>query len=474
MDKPTRAQVEGRSVTKELEVGLKIETVLPDGIGEALGLVPGDLLEAINEQPIRDAIDYRFHLGEEDIEVQIRRGSDVFIFEIEKDIEDDLGVEFEEMPILKCDNKCVFCFLHQMPKGMRKTLYYQDDDYRLSFLHGAYVTLTNLSDEEFKRIINQRLNPMYISVHATDPTLRAELLGRKDPTPVLDRIDVLAKEGIRMHTQVVLCPGVNDGQALKQTIFDLAERHPHIESVGVVPLGLTKFRKNLPELTPVSIADAETVIKQVTQWQDGYKKKYGTRFVYLGDEFYLKAGQPIPSPEAYDGFPLVENGIGMVRRFVDAFDDQIEVLENMESAPYTFVLVTGMLGQQFLAPMVERLNQIPWISARLVTVANRFLGEGITVSGLLTGADIADAVQKAGVTETDHVLLPPNCVNHNGLFLDDLTPANLSSQLGCSVYVGTYDLVESIQNAIDGISECPIMGSEEVAHPYISSHQVDV
>jgi len=474
MDKPTRAQVEGRPVTKALEVGLKIETVLPEGIGDALGLLPGDLLEEINGQPIRDAIDYRFHLGEEDIEVQIRRGSDVFIFEIEKDIEDDLGVEFEEMPILKCDNKCVFCFLHQMPKGMRKTLYYQDDDYRLSFLHGAYVTLTNLSDEEFERIINQRLNPMYISVHATDPTLRAELLGRKDPTPVLDRIDVLAKEGIRMHTQVVLCPGVNDGQALKQTIFDLAARHPHIESVGVVPLGLTKYRKNLPELTPVSVSDAEAAIEQVSQWQGVYKKKFGTRFVYLGDEFYLKAGQPIPPPAAYDGFPLVENGIGMVRRFVDAFEDQIDVLENMESPQQTFVLVTGMLGQQFLAPMVARLNQISWIAARLVAVPNRFLGEGITVSGLLTGADIADAVQKSGVTETDLVLLPPNCVNHNGLFLDDLTPANLSNQLGGSVYVGTYDLVESIQNAIDGISECPITGSEEVAHPYISSHQVDV
>lgn len=474
MDKPTRAQVEGRSVTKVLEVGLKIESVLPESMGEALGLLPNDILEAINGQPIRDAIDYRFHLGEEDIEVQIRRGSDVFIFEIEKDIEDDLGVEFEEMPILKCDNKCVFCFLHQMPKGMRKTLYYQDDDYRLSFLHGAYVTLTNLSDEEFERIINQRLNPMYISVHATDPTLRAELLGRKDPTPVLDRIDVLAKEGIRMHTQVVLCPGVNDGQALKQTIFDLAARHPHIESVGVVPLGLTKFRKNLPDLTPVSVSDAEMAIAQVTEWQNIYKKKFGTRFVYLGDEFYLKAGQPIPSPVAYDGFPLVENGIGMVRRFMDAFEDQVHVLEDMDVPKQTFVLVTGMLGQQFLAPMVERLNRISWISVRLVPVANRFLGEGITVSGLLTGADIRDAVKATGVTASEQVLLPPNCVNHNGLFLDDLTPADLNEQLGCSVYVGTYDLIESIQNAMDGISECPIMGSEEVAHPYISSHQVDV
>jgi putative radical SAM enzyme (TIGR03279 family) len=474
MDKPTRAQVEGRPTTRELEVGLRIETILPEGIGEAIGLMPNDVLECINDEPIRDAIDYRFHLGNEDIEVQIRRGADVFIFEIEKDLEDDLGLEFEEMPILKCDNKCVFCFLHQMPKGMRKTLYYQDDDYRLSFLHGAYVTLTNLSDEEFERIIDQRLNPMYISVHATDPTLRAELLGRKDPTPVLNRIDVLAQEGIRMHTQVVLCPGVNDGQALKQTIFDLADRHPHIESVGVVPLGLTKYRKNLPELTPVSVSDAQAAIAQITQWQALFQKQFGARFVYLGDEFYLKAGINIPAPGAYDGFPLVENGIGMVRRFIDAFDDQVEVLEQMDVPPQQFVLVTGVLGQQFLAPMVDRLNQIPWISARLVPVVNTFLGEGITVSGLLTGADIQNAVQEVGVDKNEFVLLPPNCVNHNGLFLDDLTPTNLTDHLKCSVVVGTYDLVETLQNALDGISMCPIMGSQEVAHPYISSHQVDV
>jgi putative radical SAM enzyme (TIGR03279 family) len=473
MDKPTRAQVEGRPTTRQLEVGLRIEAVVPDGLGEAIGLLRNDVLERINGEPIHDAIDYRFHLGEEEIEVQIRRGSDLFLFEIEKDLDDDLGVEFEEMPILKCDNKCVFCFLHQMPKGMRKTLYYQDDDYRLSFLHGAYVTLTNLSDEEFQRIINQRLNPMYISVHATDPTLRAELLGRKDPTPVLDRIDILAGEGIRMHTQVVLCPGINDDQALKQTIFDLAERHPHIESVGVVPLGLTKFRKNLPELRPITAADAQNAIAQVAEWQGIFRKRFRSRFVYLGDEFYLKAGQPIPEPKAYDGFPLVENGIGMVRRFVDSFAEQIDRLAALAAPNSRFVLVTGVLGKQFLGPMTAQLNQVPWVSARLVPIVNRYLGEGITVSGLLTGEDIREGLLSEGVDADEIVLLPPNCVNHNGLFLDDLTPDDLAKSLGCSVLVGSYDLVQSIENALDGISECPMMGSEEVAHPYISSHQVD-
>ena len=239
-----------------------------------------------------------------------------------------------------------------------------------------------------------------------------------------------------------------------------------------MPLGLTKYRKNLPELTPVSIADAQTAIAQVTEWQALFNKKFGYRFVYLGDEFYLKSGVPIPDPVAYDGFPLVENGIGMVRRFIDAFEEQFDVLDALDAPPQRFVLATGMLGRQFLEPMVERLNQISWISARLVPVTNQFLGDGITVSGLLTGGDIRDAIGR--VDDGEIVLLPPNCVNHNGLFLDDLTPDDLAKSLGGSVLVGTYDLVETIQNAMDGISECPAMGSEEVAHPYISSHQVDV
>ncbi|MDP6038150.1 MAG: DUF512 domain-containing protein, partial [Candidatus Latescibacteria bacterium] len=346
------ARVEGRPTIENVASGLEIRVIHPDGIGEAIGLLPGDMVETINGQLIRDPIDYRFHLGEEDIEVAIRRGEDRFLFEIEKDPEDDLGVDFEDMSILKCDNQCVFCFLHQMPKGMRKTLYYQDDDYRLSFLHGAYVTLTNLSEEEFQRIIDQRLSPMYISVHATDPTLRAELLGRRQETPVLDRIDILANHGIQMHTQVVLCPGINDGQALKETVFDLAERHPHVESVGVVPLGLTKFRKNLPELDPVTPSDAEKAIAQVIEWQKLFQQRLGERFVFLGDEMFLLTGQPIPKKSDYEGFPLLENGIGMFRRFVDSFRQEVSDLEQIESATKRFVLVTGMLGTHFLEEMV--------------------------------------------------------------------------------------------------------------------------
>ena len=470
MDIIKGARVEGRRGIERVEAGLQIRFVHPDGIGDAMGLRPGDVLESINGQPVRDPIDYRFYMGDEDVLIAVRRGDERFLFEIKKEIDDDLGVDFEDMPILKCDNKCVFCFLHQMPKGLRKTLYYQDDDYRLSFLHGAYVTLTNLSKAEFQRIIDQKLSPMYISVHATDPLLRAELLGRRRATPVLDRIDTLGAHGIKMHAQVVLCPGINDGHALKQTIFDLAARHPQVVSVGVVPLGLTKFRKNLPVLNPVTSADAGRAIRQITAWQAVLKPRLGTRFVYLGDEMYLMAGQPVPPKPEYEGFPLVENGIGMVRRFVDGFDDRIEELEALALPPHCFALVTGVLGARFLDAIVERLNRISWISARVVPVVNRFLGEGITVSGLLSGGDIVRAL--ADVERDETVLLPPNCLNHNGLFLDDLTLDDLVQRVRCPVVVGTYDLVETIHKAVSGASTALHPHMEDVAHPYISPHQL--
>lgn len=470
MDIIKGARVEGRRGIERVEAGLQIRFVHPDGIGDAMGLRPGDVLESINGQPVRDPIDYRFYMGDEDVVTAVRRGDERFLFEIEKEIDDDLGVDFEDMPILKCDNKCVFCFLHQMPKGLRKTLYYQDDDYRLSFLHGAYVTLTNLSKAEFQRIIDQKLSPMYISVHATDPLLRAELLGRRRATPVLDRIDTLGVHGIKMHAQVVLCPGINDGHALKQTIFDLAARHPQVVSVGVVPLGLTKFRKNLPVLNPVTSADAGRAIRQITAWQAVLKPRLGTRFVYLGDEMYLMTGQPVPPKPEYEGFPLVENGIGMVRRFVDGFDDRIEELEALALPPHCFALVTGVLGTRFLDAIVERLNRISWISARVVPVVNRFLGEGITVSGLLSGGDIVRAL--ADVERDETVLLPPNCLNHNGLFLDDLTLDDLVQRVRCPVVVGTYDLVETIHKAVSGASTALHPHGEDVAHPYISPHQL--
>ena len=274
--------------------GLNVKTVDPSGIGASIGILPGDMVEQINGENLRDPIDYRFLISDEVLHLRVRRGSETWVAEIEKDFDDDLGIVFEDMDILKCDNACVFCFLHQMPKGMRRSLYYQDDDYRLSFLHGAYVTLTNLSEPEFNRIIDQRLSPIYISVHATQPDLRGRLLGRRGPDDVLPRIERLASKGIQIHTQVVLCPGLNDGDHLKQTVFDLARWHPHVASVGIVPVGLTRYRKNLPRLDPVTPPLANQYISITEGWQSSFRRRLGTNFVYVSDEFFLMSGSEIP------------------------------------------------------------------------------------------------------------------------------------------------------------------------------------
>jgi putative radical SAM enzyme (TIGR03279 family) len=472
MQDAVRHSVEGLPQVDSIELGVWVEAVLAGGIGESVGILPGDVIERINSHPVSDPIDYRFHIGEEEVEVHLRRDDEVLILDIEKDSDDDLGITLGDMPILKCNNKCVFCFLHQMPKGLRKTLYYQDDDYRLSFLHGAYVTLTNLSEEEFQRVIDQRLSPMYISVHATDPALRGELLGRSEAVEVMDRIAFLAEHNIQMHAQVVLCPGMNDGEHLKRTVFDLAAQYPHVESVGVVPLGLTRFRKNLPDLSPVTPQVARTCLDQVSEWQSLFKTRLGVNFVYLGDEFYLQSKCDLPLQSHYDGFPLVENGVGMVRRFIDFFEAGYADLKDLKFEPVKVALVTSVLGNAFVGPMSDRLNEVPWLTALPVEVQNTFFGSGITVSGLLTGADILKALKD--VPEgLGNVLLPPNCVSHHGLFLDDMTPEELSKTLGCNVFVGTYNLIESILMVANGdpVSHAPVAARTD-DHPYISSHQM--
>ncbi len=465
-------QVEGLPQVDEAVVGLGVENVADGGIGQAVGIQPGDIIEFINGEPVRDPIDYRFHVAEETVKVVLRRGDDVIVVDIEKETDDDLGVTLADMPIIKCNNKCVFCFLHQMPRKMRKTLYYQDDDYRLSFLHGAYVTLTNLSEAEFLRIVEQRLSPMYISVHATDPELRATLLGRAEPVDVMERIGFLASHNIQMHAQVVLCPGLNDRHHLKRTVFDLAQWYPAVESVGIVPLGLTRFRQNLPRLDPVTPEVAVECLDLAAAWQRRLHRRFGVNFVYLGDEFYLMAGRKIPDAPHYDGFPLVENGVGMVRRFVDRFEAGVSALESENCGRFSMTLVTSVLGAEFIRPMAERLNRIPWLTVHVVEVRNRFLGEGITVSGLLTGKDMMDALKRQW-RETDMVILPPNCVSHHGLFLDDLTPADLENALNCQVCVGTYDLVDTAMRVARGDARAGVDDDQmSMPHPYILPHQV--
>jgi len=460
-----RTVLEGAAIVDSLEVGLVVKTVTPGTLGEELGLEPGDTIVAVGGKPVRDAIDFRFMFGEEGVELSVQRSQERLIFEIEKDPDEDLGVAFEDMDILKCDNKCVFCFLHQMPKKLRKTLYYQDDDYRLSFLHGAYITLTNLSDEEFDRIVTQRLSPMYVSVHATDPDVRGHLLGRRGASDVMGRLDYLIEQSIQIHTQVVLCPGINDGSQLDRTIRDLADRYPAVESLGVVPLGLTKFRQNLPDLAPITSRDCERALEQIHAHQDRFLSELGTRFVYAGDEFYLQRGTPPPEADRYDGFPLLENGIGMVRRFLDDFESGYPTVVSHRPSE-TITVVTGALGDIFIRPMADRLSTLDGLTVNVVPIQNDFLGQGITVSGLLAGEDIL--AQLKGRELGGRILLPPNCVNHDGILLDDVTPADLSKALGANVEVGSYSLVDTIL----GDEHRSHAKKPGIDHPYIASHQV--
>ena len=331
-----------------------------------------------------------------------------------------------------------------MPKGMRRSLYFEDDDFRLSFLHGSYVTLTNVRESDIDRIIEQGLTPQYISVHATDPELRQVMLGRTKATvDINERLGKLADNGIEMHTQVVVCPGWNDGPHLERTVTDLAAYYPAVRSVALVPVGLTDHRDKLVQLDPVTPAKAAEYAATAEAWGSQFKARFGERFVYAADELFLLTGRPLPEASYYDAFPQLENGIGMVRSFLDAWASASKRLPVRTAEAMRIGLLTGRLAERILAPLVARLNAIENVQIDLLPVDNDFFGHGITVSGLLTGRDMAARVRDG--IQRDLVLLPPNCVNGEGLTLDDMTVPQLAEEVGIPLAVGGYDLVESLE-----------------------------
>ena len=322
---------------------------------------------------------------------------------------------------------------------MRKEIYLKDEDYRLSFLHGSYITLSDLSENDMQRIVAQRLSPLYISVHSTSTPVRLKLLGRAKDDRLRDVMDRLLGAGIEMHCQIVVCPGINDGDVLERTILELMKRFPRILSVAVVPVGLTRHRDGLPPIKPVEGDSARGIIGLVGGLHDRSARETGSGFVYCADELFLRAGFDIPGAGYYDGFPQYENGVGMVRRFIDDTADMERRLSGRLKRTGEFVLVTGMSMGPLLDDFARRASAVPGISARVVTVANDFYGESITVSGLLTGGDIGRAL--AGTQKNEIVVLPPNCLNNDGVFLDDMEPGDLAESLGTEVIVGDYDPV---------------------------------
>jgi putative radical SAM enzyme (TIGR03279 family) len=435
--------------------GVVVATVRARTPAAAGGLRPGDRILAVNGHAMRDAIDFRFHGGDERLDLRVERDGASRALRLARRPGADLGLELEAPhagEITTCANKCVFCFIHQLPKGMRRSLYVKDDDFRLSFLHGNYITLTDLDEAELERIVEQRLSPLYVSVHATDPALRHELLGRpRVDTEILPRLERLAKAGIRMHAQIVLCPGLNDGPHLERTVRELAPLHPHVATTAVVPVGLTRHRERLPSLRTLTDDEARALVASVAAWQDELRARLGSRFVFLGDEVYLQAGAPLPEADAYEGFPVAEDGIGLVRRFEDGVAGALR-RRRAPRRPRHVTLVTGEL----YAPRLERLLALlPGARARVAAVPNRFFGGSVSVAGLLTGADIARHLATLGALG-EAVIVPAVAVRDgDGVFLDDMTRSDLAAALGVPVRVVEPD-PRGLLRAITDRLEAPV------------------
>ncbi|MFC1525341.1 DUF512 domain-containing protein [Candidatus Latescibacterota bacterium] len=427
---------------------IAVKDVETGTLAARVGLEPGDQILAINGEEIEDLVDFQVHSSDPVLHFEVLREGEAYEFAVDRVAGEPVGVTFEDMRLRRCNNKCVFCFLHQMPGGLRRSLYFEDDDYRLSFLHGSYVTLTNVRDRDLQRIVDQGLSPQYISVHATDPAVRQTMLGRRQSTvPILERIDQLAANGIDMHCQVVVCPGHNDGPVLEGTLRDLSARYPAVRSVALVPVGLTRFRRHLPQLQPVTPERAGEYVEQVEIWGQKLAVELGERFVYAADELFLLLGRLPPERSYYDAFPQIENGIGMVRSFLDRWDQTKSTVRSAcPDQGLQVALVTGTLGATFLTTMAAEISHPP-LRVEAVPVTNDFFGHGISVSGLLTGTDIAARLNEG---EWNRAILPPNCINGDGLTLDDMTVPEVESRCGISLSVGDYDLAASLVRCLTG------------------------
>ncbi len=414
-----------------------IKSVEKHSAADKAGLLAGDVLLAINGNEICDVLDYRFYLTEKKIVLTLEREGVRFEKSIRKGEYDDIGLEFETFLMSEkrsCRNKCIFCFIDQLPKGMRKTLYFKDDDSRLSFLMGNYITLTNLKDKDIDRIIRMKMSPVNISVHTTDEDLRVKMTGNKNAGKVLSYLKRLSDGGIEMNFQIVLCRGINDGEALEKTMHDLAILHPATRSVSVVPAGLTRFREGLYPLSPYTKQEAEAIIKQVSAFAAACKGAYGKSLFYCADELYLKAELPLPCEEAYDEYPQLENGVGLIRSMETEFTEELDYLDEYDlTKKRKLTIATGEAAYDFICSLCERLKEkVPSLDVSVVKIVNRFFGETITVAGLMTGVDLYE--QLKGRDLGDRLLLPASCTESSGcLFLDNMSVTELEEKLNIKI-----------------------------------------
>ena len=435
-----------------------IKTVVPNSIAAELGIEPGDILLKINDNEIVDIFDYQYFVQDEYIEVLIRKADgDEWLLEIDKEYDEDLGIEFENGLMddyRSCHNKCIFCFIDQMPKGMRDTLYFKDDDSRLSFLQGNYVTLTNMSDDDVERIIRYHLSPINISFQTTNPQLRCMMLNNRFAGDALERVKRLYEAGITMNGQIVLCKGINDGEELERSISDLTAYLPHLESVSVVPIGLSKYREGLYPLEHFEKEDAVKVLECIHRWQRRLYPEYGVHFIHASDEWYIMAGEELPESERYDGYLQLENGVGMLRLLREEFDDAVSKLSDMEDidiirekASEELSIITGKLAYPYIFKMSEEIMRLfSNITIHVYAITNDFFGEMITVSGLLTGQDIIK--QLKGRELGSRILLPQNVLRSGeDYFLDDITISEMEKALQVKADIvksSGYDFVNTI------------------------------
>ena len=395
-----------------------ISAVRKNSLAEAAGIVAGDKLVAVDGVQVKDIIELSFYTSDYEVELELENAQGQRRqVHIDKYPDEDLGLEFEAAVFDKvstCYNNCIFCFVDQMIPGMRKGLYVRDDDYRLSFLYGNFITLTNLKEEDFQRIIQTHMTPLYVSVHATDPKVRCEMMHNRFAGELMDKLERLFAAGIEVHTQIVCCPGYNDGEILAKSFQDLYARHPHVLTMAVVPVGITKHREGLHPLRTFTKEEAAALIDQVTPWQRQCREETGKTFIYLGDEFYLLAGRDVPAAEWYDGFPQLENGIGLTRSFVDEWQATLPSLSSYQAASPA-VIPVGESAFTVLQPLLDALNKQFSTAHSFVPVPNQFFGGKVNVTGLLTASDILRTCKESG----KRLILPAVVLNNDKLFLDD-------------------------------------------------------
>ncbi len=406
-------------------LGAEIDRILPDSIAHTAGIAPGDSIISINGNRIGDVIDFLFHANEEELNIVVRRKEKRLSYKLCVKEGENPGIEIRPFKIKTCSNRCIFCFVSQLPKGLRRTLYVKDEDYRMSFLYGNYITLTNLSSLDKKRIVHQRLSPLYLSVHSTNKAIRNALLGNPRAPDVLREIEFFKENRIRMHCQIVLCPGINDGKELEKTIRDLYRFYPYVASIAVVPVGLTAHRKTGPKLTPVERDGALRAIAIIDSFQKRFRKKHGDSVVYGADELYIKAEAELPALHEYGDLPQIENGVGMVPLFLH-HSKRVKIPQPKKKK--RLITFTGTSFFPFLSRFIEKLKK-GGFEGEALPVENTFFGRSVTVTGLITGRDVMKSL--SGAVRKDDILLIPDVVMKEGdkVFLDDVSIQDIEDVL---------------------------------------------